>query len=188
MKHIALNRTLRNIVSSMPMEFQMELGQGANVPKRHFYPRPEDNGAFVLPVKQSFVKDARLMPGTRCMLSLLVGWAGTGRAIETTQRVIGKHLGRCAKQIKRYLDDAIREGYLTYNYTKNRLGMITGIKIFLSFDLLRPNLKKKPKNGRKPDRTFKSDTNTLLKDSYIKDEKLEVLLCRFGKSIEASST
>ena len=60
MKHIALNRTLRNIVSSMPMEFQMEIGQGANIPKRHFYPRPEDNEAYVLPVKQSFVKRCTL--------------------------------------------------------------------------------------------------------------------------------
>lgn len=186
MKHIAFNRIMRNIVSSMPMELQMEMGQGANVPKRHFYQRPEDNGAFVLPVKQSFVKDARLMPGTRCMLSLLVGWAGTGRAIETTQGNIGKHLGRCARQVKRYLDDAIREGYLTYNYTKNRF-MITGIKIFLNFDLLRPNLKKKAKNGRKSDRTFKSDTNTLLKDSYIIDKELERKLDSFRKAIEESS-
>lgn len=170
----------------MPYELQAELGQRASVPKRYFYQRQPDKGLFVLPIKQSFVKDARLMPGTRCMLSLLVGWAGKGRALETTQRVIGKHLGRCARQVKRYLDDAIREGYLTYNYTKNRLGMITGIKIFLNFDLLRPNLKKKAKNRRKPDRTLKSNTNTFIKDSSYKDEKLDEVLARLQKTIEDS--
>ncbi|GGG37303.1 hypothetical protein GCM10011344_42650 [Dokdonia pacifica] len=187
MKHISLNKTLHNILAMMPSDHQKEVGQGANVPKRYFYQRPEDKGSFILPLKQSFVKDARLMPGTRCMLALLVGWAGKGRDLRTTQGALGRHLGRSVRQIFRYLKDAAREGYLTYNYTKNRIGAIIGIKIFLSFELLRPNLKKKPKIGRKQDRTLVSDTNTLLKDSYIIDVELEKRLDKFREVIINSS-
>ncbi len=59
------------------------------LPSRYFWERPTDNGSYVLPVKQSFVRDARLMPGTRIMLTLLTGWAGTGRPLETTEGTIG---------------------------------------------------------------------------------------------------
>jgi len=184
MKQIALNPTLHRLMTLMPSTLQQEAGQGAIVPKRYFYQRLPDKGSYVLPIKQSFVKDARLMPGTRCMLALLTGWAGKGRGLRTTQNVIGKHLGRSVRQIFRYLKDAAREGYLTYNYTKNRIGAITGINIFLNFDFLRPNLKKKSKNGRKQDQTFKSDTNTLLKDSYIIDEELERKLDKLRRAME----
>ena len=184
MQQISINKTLSQLLGSMPRELQMEAGQGAFVPKRHYYQRLPDTGSYVLPIKQSFVKDARLMPGTRCLLALLVGWAGKGRELKTTQGVLGKHIGRSVRQIYRYLKDAAREGYLTYNYTKNRIGAITGIKIFLSFELLRPNLKKKPENGRNQDRTQRSDTNTLLKYSYNKDVELEKRLDRLRNLIE----
>ena len=167
MKQVALNQTLHHLMAMMPSELQKEAGQGAIVPKRYFYQRLPDKGSYVLPIKQSFVKDARLMPGTRCMLALLTGWAGKGRGLRTTQGIIGKHLGRSVRQVFRYLKDAMREGYLTYNYTKNRIGAITGINIFLNFDLLRPNLKKKRENGRNQDRTQRSNTNTLLKDCLL---------------------
>ncbi len=187
MSHAIIGNTLRNLLVMMPSELQAEIGQGVSVPKRYYYQRPQDKGSYILPLKQSFIKDARLMPGTRCMLALLVGWAGKGRALETTQGVLGKHLGRSIRQVYRYLKDAAREGYLSYNYTKNRIGAITGIKIFLSFDLLRPNLKKKPKNGANQTRTLVSDTNTLLKDSYNKSKKdveLEKKLDRLRQLIE----
>ena len=102
------------------------------------------------------------MPGTRCMLALLVGWAGKGRALETTRGAIAKHVGRSVRQVYRYLKDAAREGYLSYAYTKNRLGMITGIKIYLSFDLLKAdvrNYKKPDEKPRNQDVTYKADTN-----------------------------
>jgi len=119
------------------------------------------------------------MPGTRIMLALLTGWAGTGRPIELTQGTIAKHLRRSVKQVARYLRDARREGYLRYEYRKSRLGMITGLIIHLSFDLLRPKLKRKPaspakldrdlhaaaRKPSKPARTYRSDNNTLIKDS-----------------------
>lgn len=175
-------------MAQMPTDLQMQLGQGACVPKRYFYRRLEDKGSYILPLKQSAVKDARLMPGTRCLLAMLVGWAGKGRELKTTQGVLGKHIGRSIRQVRRYLKDAAREGYLTYNYTKNRIGAIIGIKIFLAFDLLRPNLKKSAEGRRNKDRTPMSDTNTLLKDSYNKDVELEKRLDRLRRTMQNSSS
>jgi hypothetical protein len=155
------------------------------LPRRFFLERPADNGAYVLPIRQSFVKDARLMPGTRVMLALLTGWAGRGEPLQTTQGTIAKHLRRSVRQIFRYLKDAAREGYLTYAYTKNRLGMITGLKIYLSFRLLRPNLKRKPRaKPAIPARTHMADTNTLIKDSYLIDHELGARLDGLWKAIQ----
>ena len=184
MTNAILQNSLINITAHLPSELQSLLGQGSNLPRRYFIQRPHDNGAFILPMKQSFIKDARLMPGTRCMLALLLGWAGKGRVLQLTQGTIAKHIGRSVRQVYRYLKDAAREGYLSYNYTKNRLGMITGIKVFLSFDLMRYTAKKNQKNGRKPARTLKSDTNTFLKTLYNKDDELELKLQSLGRLID----
>jgi hypothetical protein len=154
----------------------------AALPRRYFFERPEDNGAFVLPLKQSFVKDARLCPGTRCMLALLTGWAGTGQALRVTQGTIAKHLRRSVRQVFRYLKDAAREGYLRYGYTKNRLGMITGLQIYLCFDRIRPNLKKRRAGGGKPARTLMADTNTSIKDSIYSDPEIETRLERLREA------
>jgi hypothetical protein len=158
----------------------------SSLPRRFFLERPADNGTYVLPVKQSFIKDARLMPGTRIMLLLLTGWGGRGEPLQTTQGTIAKHLRRSVRQVFRYIKEAAREGYLTYAYTKNRLGMITGLKIYLSFALLRPNLKRKPPaKPTKPARTPMADTNTLIKDSYLVDPQMGASLERLWKSIQA---
>ena len=167
----------------MPTELQKEFGQGTDIPQRLFYQRPIDTGAFVLPIKQSFIKDARLMPGTRCMLTLLVGWAGQGRALELTKGRIARHLGRSVRQVYRYLKDAAREGYLSYNYTKNRMGMIVGIKVFLNFSILRSYRKNKGEKPRIPDWTQKSNTKRNLFNSSYKDEKLDAVLARFERSL-----
>ena len=158
----------------------------AALPRRYFFQRPADSGAYVLPVRQSFVKDARLMPGTRIMLTLLTGWAGRGEPLQTTEGTIAKHLRRSVRQIYRYLKDAAREGYLRYAYTKNRMGLITGLKIYLSFSLLRPDLKRKPRpKPANPARTHMADTNTLIKDSYLVDERLGAGLDRLWKAIQS---
>jgi hypothetical protein len=160
------------------------LGWDVNsLPRRTFLTPPPDNGAYVLPLKQSFIKDARLMPGTRCMLALLAGWAGQGGPLQLTEGTIAKHLRRSVRQVYRYLQDAVRAGYLRYAYTKNRMGMITGLKVYLSFPLLRPNLKRKPAiRPMNPARTLPSDTNTLIKDSYLLDPKLGACLDRLRQS------
>lgn len=169
----------------MPENLQSSLGQGGALPRRYFYQRPEDNGTFILPLKQSFIKDARLMPGTRCMLALLAGWAGQGGVLEITEGTIGKHIGRSIRQVYRYLKDASREGYLRYGYTKNRLGMITGLRIWLTFDLIR-SLKnnEKPKNTRKQARTQRSETNKTYIYNRKKDPELEKKLDRLRYLIE----
>jgi len=97
-----LSSPLINILGQMPETLQHSIGQGTGLPQRCFKKRPEDNGTFVLPLKQSFIKDARLMPGTRCMLAMLAGWAGQGAPLELTESTIAKHLGRSIRQVYRY--------------------------------------------------------------------------------------
>ena len=88
-----------NIFASLPTALQMQMEEGSNKPQRKFTQKPDDNGSYILPLKQSFMKDVRLMPGTRCMISLLVGWAGQGRDLNLTQGTIAKHIGRSVRQV-----------------------------------------------------------------------------------------
>lgn len=134
---------------------------GINQPRRKFLPLAPNNNAFVKPVKQSFVTNPRMMPQTRCMVLMLLGWAGQEQAIETTIGIIAKKIGRSRRQVSRYLQDAIEEGYLFYSRTKNRMGYYTGIKVHLNFLAIKP---RKPaanttKNRRNQDVTLESDTN-----------------------------
>lgn len=156
------------------------------MPLRCYRRRPHDTGAFILPLKQSFIKDARLMPGTRCMLALLAGWAGQGRALELTEATIGAHIGRSIRQVYRYLQDASREGYLRYGYTKNRMGMITGLRVWLTFDLIRskPVPQCPPVFSGIPARTLAADTNK--KHTYTPriDADLDEKLQRLRRCIE----
>ncbi len=103
------------------------------------------------------------MPMTRIMLTLLAGWAGQGGSIETTTGIIGKHIGRCRRQVFRYLKDAEEEGYLFYRRTKDRIGRYTGIKVWLNFAAIRCRKLQKPKNRPKAaenlDVTYMSETN-----------------------------
>ncbi len=126
-------------------------------PSRSNAIEPVDNGTFILPMKQCFMKNRRIMDSTARMVSLLAGWAGQGTAIETTQGIIAHHIGKSVRQVQRMLLDAWREGYLTYSYTKDRIGMITGIKIFLKF----PRIFKQKfvKTRRNPATTLTSNTN-----------------------------
>ena len=122
---------------------------------------PPSTNAFVKPVKQDMIKNPRMMPGTKIMILLLVGWSGKGQAIETTTGILGKHLGRCRRQIFRYLHDAQEEGYLFYSRTKDRIGRYTGIKIILNSVAIRSvfERKKTRKSARNIDVTLKSETN-----------------------------
>lgn len=176
MQHLQNLPFLKNILATVSID---AMGKGAYQPKRYFYHPLPDKGSYILPMKQSVMKDARLMPGTRCMIALLSGWTGKGQNLKTTKAVIAKHLGRSPRQVFRYLKDAARAGYLTYNYTKNRIGAITGIQVFLKFALLRPILKKSAKKPRNTDRTLEADTNTYIKDSYNIDDELEARLDKF---------
>lgn len=136
-------------------------------PRRKSMIAPPDNNTFVKPIKQSFVKNPRMMPMTRMMLTLLAGWAGQGGSIDTTTGIIGKHLSRCRRMVFKYLQDAVEEGYLTYSRRKDRIGRYIGIKIRINFSAIHFTKLKKPKTAAKTaeklDVNYSSDTN----DKYI---------------------
>ena len=102
---------------------------GRRVPKRKLIEGNGWSSTYVLPVRQSLATDARLMPGTIRLLMLLAGWYGAGETIQTTLGTLGRHLGRSARQVQRYIKDAEEEGYLLYSKRKDRMGYITGLRI-----------------------------------------------------------
>ena len=160
----------------------------AALPARYYHQPPTDTGTYVLPLKQSFIKDHRLMPGTRCMLALLTGWAGKGRALELTRATIGRHIGRSVRQVYRYVQDAARFGYLRYGYTKNRLGMVTGLRVWLRFDALRyqraPNAPDKSVNRRIPARPYTTDINKNINISPENRQSLSKKLTLIRQELE----
>ena len=115
----------------------------SELPKRYFYKEPLDTGAYIKPLKQAIVKDARLCPGTRLMLILLSGMDGAGSGISITIGTIAQQMGRCRRTIVNYLNDAIRFGYLSYSRTKSSIGYYTGIKVYLKFELIRKSFKER---------------------------------------------
>ncbi len=133
---------------------------------------PVDKGTYILPLKQSFMKNRRIMDSTARLVALISGWAGQGGPIKTTQGILAKHMGKSVRQVQRMLKDAWREGYLTYAYTKNRIGMITGICIYLRFERIR-RCSRAIEDRRKVATTSMADTNgnrsLNRKDSAVED-------------------
>lgn len=167
---------------------------GSYASKRKGLPIPSlAQNAFVKPVRQSFVTNPRMMPQTRCMVLMLLGWAGQEQGIETTIGIIAKKIGRSPRQVHRYLQDAIEEGYLFYSRTKDRIGYYTGIKIHLNFVALKPRktVKKKAETKEIRDMTLMADTNN--KSIYKKKntpkeqhymDKIDVILRRNNLNLE----
>lgn len=125
-------KTLTHSLASLPFYVPGAFDAlAASGPRRKQLMRPPTTGKFVLPIRQSLVMDVRLMPGTLRMLALLAGWAGHGGPLDTNLSVIGKHLGRSARQVQRYLKDAAEEGYLYVRQRVNRLGYVIGLRISL---------------------------------------------------------
>lgn len=166
-------------------------------PKRKSLMRPPTTGRFVLPVRQSFVMDARLMPGTTRLLMLLAGWGGKGRPIETTLGALGRNLSRSTRQIQRYLRDAAEEGYIYFRKITNRFGYVIGLRISLCKTAIFAAKKKAPKvkaprewkdafrsaSRRKQATTQESDIN---KNIYIfldKDDPVDKKLASLGESL-----
>jgi len=137
---------------------------------------PSDNGSFVKPIKQSFIRNPRLSPMTRVLLTLLSGWSGSGEAIKTTTGILGKYITRSRRTVFSLLKDAVEEGYLTYVRTKCRLGKYTGIKIYLNFAAIRftgfAKKKETPEISRSSRGKFSADTNTkqLLSKNNTQDD------------------
>ena len=165
-------------------------------PRRKSLPAPIDTGLFVKPVRQAFIKNHRLSPMVRIMLTLLSGWGGQGGSLETTIGIIAKHLGRCRRQVFRYLQEAHEEGYLFYCRTKDRIGLYTGIRIMLNFAAIRYTPRKTSKSNLKTaenqDVTYKSETNRkyILKKEHDPDlwEKLERLATLTGAKMPQPET
>jgi hypothetical protein len=156
-------------------------------PRRKSMEAPIDKNTFVKPIKQCFVKNPRLMPMTRLMLTLISGWAGNGGTIETTTGIIAKHIGRCRRQVFRYLKDAVEEGYLSYSRTKDRAGRYTGIRIWLNFPAIRFSRFKKKETTRQPAETLavtlKSETNSKSIYSIKEDDEIWERLLSFGQTL-----
>ena len=133
--------SLTNLPYYVPAEFDARARRG---PKRKSLVRPPTTARFVLPIRQSFVMDARLMPGTTRMLTLLAGWGGNGRPIDTNLSSIAKNLGRSARQVQRYLSDAAEEGYLHTRKITNRFGYVIGLRIILCKSAIFAPKKNKP--------------------------------------------
>lgn len=136
----------------------------AGRPARKALSVPFDNGSFIKPLKQSFVRNPRTMPMTRIMLMMLAGWAGQGGVITTTQGILAGKLGRSVRQVIRYLQDAMEEGLLIYWPTRDAIGYYTGIKILLNFGAIRYKTKwkkaaKATKAAETQAMTLPSDTN-----------------------------
>lgn len=156
-------------------------------PRRKGMDVPIDKNTFVKPIKQCFVKNPRLMPMTRLMLTLISGWAGNGGAIKTTTGIIAKHIRRCRRQVFRYLKDAVEEGYLSYSRTKDCAGRYTGIRIWLNFPAIRFTTSRKQKKHGKPAEklamTLKSETNCKSILNTEKDDEIWNCLLSFGKTL-----
>lgn len=160
--------------------------------KRKSNIRPPSDGTFVLPIRQSLIKDARMSPGTTRMIVLLAGWSGGGRPLETTLGIIGKHLGRSARQVQRYLRDATEEGYLYFKKVVNRMGYVIGLQIVLCkaavyapqrAKRISPEVTKPPARRRNPATTDQADTN---KNIYIfleADDPLDRKLASLGTAM-----
>mgnify|MGYP000185500918 CR=1 FL=1 len=157
--------------------------------------RPPTGFAFVAPLNQSFIRDARLMPGTTRMVCLLAGWGGNGRPIETTLGAIGRNLGRSARQVQRYLRDAAEEGYLYFRRITNRMGYVIGLRIVLCKAAIYKRAKPRPPetkplvSRRKQATTQESDINPILhidrESADPLDRKLVQICDDFGISFES---
>lgn len=141
--------------------------------------RPPTSTTFVRPLRQSFIKDARLAPGTTRMLCLIAGWGGRGDPIDTTLGIIGRHLQRSPRQVQRYLKDAAEEGYLAWSKVTNRLGYVIGLRIRLNgAAIFAPNkarsadAKTHPRR-RTPATTQMSDTKTISSSKGAGQERFE---------------
>lgn len=154
-----LSETLKHL----PFYVPLKAGDG---PRRKQRMRPEASRTFVKPLRQSLFQDARLMPGSVRLIALLAGWAGHGRAIETNLGTLARHLGRSVRQVQRYLQDAMEEGYLRVTRTANRMGMITGLRIAVNrASVFAQDREENTMAGRKnPARTQKADIKT---NTYI---------------------
>lgn len=161
-------------------------------PKRKRLEAPADDGTFILPMKQSFMKNPRLGHGTKIMLSILLGLNGAGGVLKITTGTIGKMMNRTRRTIYSYIQEAVEEGYLTYSKLKSRIGYYIGLKIYLNRMALMKS-KNKPSNEEKPltlpktaessDVQFSSEINRNINNTIKDDKELMEKLTSFALEI-----
>lgn len=133
---------------------------------------PIDNGTFVRPIKQCFIKILRLLPGTKTLFSLLAGWGG--HDAQNDRSYPGRHPSRSTRQIYRYLIDAREEGYLFWTQTVNRSGYVNGVKIWLNFAaIFAGKREKKPKTLTIQAKTLVAETNENIYIDRGADERFQ---------------
>lgn len=153
MKHIGDLQAFKRLVPT----------QAPSKPQRFYKQTPPSNGAYTPTLKQDFLRNPRLSSGVKVMLSLLVGLDAQENNEITTIGAISKYIGVSYSTAQRYLKEAVELGYLFYSRTKCRMGLYTGIKLYLSFSYIKH--KYDPKNGRNSDRSDMNDTkgNSIIK-------------------------
>jgi hypothetical protein len=179
-------KTLSFALASLPYYAPPGFDELARLgPRRKSLIRPPTGFAFVAPLRQSLIRDPRLMPGTTRMLCLLAGWAGHGRPLETTLGAIGRNLGRSARQVQRYLRDAAEEGYLYVRQVTNRLGYVVGLRITLCRDAIYQPKKapRPPAPRRKPATTQESDIKPISFSKGADGDPLERRLMALCESV-----
>ena len=162
-----------------------------NHPKRKTLEAIQDDGTFIKPLKQCFMRNPRLRPMTRVMLSLLSGWNGAGKGgVKTTTSIIAKHLSRSRRMVFNYLQEAVEEGYLFYTKITDKMGYYIGIKVFLNFRAIRKSFKKPEHKDVSMQETHKirdvkysSERNTNSINKIEKDEELKEVLTRMALKI-----
>ena len=178
-------KTLSSIAAIQAYQPYFEKEQPQDTPKRKSLEATPDRGLFIKPVKQCFVRNHRLMPMTRLMLTLLSGWAGQGGPIKTTIGIIAKHIGRSSRMVFNYLKDATEEGYLFYSRTKDRIGRYTGICVRLNFPAIRyyPKATKMPKGALSLAMKYPTETNHKYILKTKKDDLLNEKLKQFARTL-----
>lgn len=158
-------------------------------PKRKQLEAPQDDGRFILPMKQSFMMNPRLGNGVKIMLSILLGLGGNECVIKTTTITIGKMMNRSRRTIYTYIQEAVEEGYLTYSKLKSRMGYYIGLKIYLNYQAIRKSktVKKETKQPQKNLKTAEtsdgketSQINRNININKQKDKELMASLTRFA--------
>lgn len=160
-------------------------------PQRYWQPEPAPTGRYVKWLSMDPVEDPRLGHGAVRLLQVIRSLAGRTTWLGTTQAALGRRLRRSARQIRRYLRELERFGYLRIQKHVGRSGLIVGLFVYLTQRVL-PRFK----DLRRPKPMFSDRTNpTDIKVETARrreegtyaslPEPLARALIRLGESLEA---
>lgn len=161
-------------------------------PQRYWHPEPTPTGRYVKWLSMDPIEDPRLGHGAARLLQVIRSLAGRTTWLETTQAALARRLHRSARQIRRYLRELERFGYIrSQKRFSRRTRMIAGLFLYLTGRTLPPFKDRRPMKARIPDRTDRTDskveTDTRREESrYLAlPEPLARELVRLGQALEA---